>query len=66
MKEWRKLNGCTQKQAAETLGKSVSTIRKIEQGKRPMSHELLKKLREKSKRSLWIDTGRRRGAAKVL
>jgi DNA-binding XRE family transcriptional regulator len=65
MKEWRERNDCTQKQAAETLGKSVSLIVKIEQGKRAISDEFLKTLREKSKRSLWIRTGRR-GAAKVF
>lgn len=65
MKQWRERNDCTQKQAAETLGKSVSLIRKIEQGKRAISDEFLKQLREKSKRSLFIRTGRR-GAAKVL
>jgi transcriptional regulator with XRE-family HTH domain len=44
IKAHRKALGITQKQLAKVLGYSIETIRKIEQGKYPVSNELLQRL----------------------
>jgi len=55
VKELRKLNNLTQEEFAESINYSVSLVTQIEQGKKPLTLDVAKKIRERYSKSLdWI------------